>query len=205
MGIYLPTITSLINNQDVPTSAIETWQDAEYLLAKYYKESLYYTCTTRGYRHIDEFNKIIDAVSGNKVKTIFSEEVACLKTDKLEYHLKILIEVEKVFIEQAELIKNILLNDEKTGYETLIKYYNEKPKYKEHYKQRIQKIETLNLANIYNKATIQKEISEFDLQDTFKENYHPVISTAYWLKTQLFLTKQAIKHKKALLYVMLTP
>ena len=204
MGIYLPTITCLIDNKDVPNMSIETWHDVEYLLAKYYKESLYYSCTTRGYRHIDEFSKIIDAVL-NGVKTIYSEEVACLKIDKLEHHLKILIEVEKVFMEQPKLVKNILLNDEKTRYNLLEEYYKEKPKYKEHYKQRIQKIETLNLANIYKKATIQKEISEFNLQDALKDDYHPVISTVYWLKTQLFLTKQAIKHKKALLYVMLIP
>lgn len=46
MGIYLPTITCLIDNKDVPTSTLETWHDvankenAEKLLALDYSDCL---------------------------------------------------------------------------------------------------------------------------------------------------------------------
>ncbi len=205
MGIYLPTITCLIDNKDVPNTSIETWHDVEYLLAKYYKETTYYSCTTRGYKHIGDFNRIIDAFFKNKIKTIYSEEVACLNSNEVESLLKIFLQVEEAIKKQPNLVKDILLNEEKNKYETLLDIYKEKPKQKEFYKQIIKTIEAFDLANSYKKASIQKEISEFDLQDVFKDNYLSVIAMAYWLKSQIFLLKKAIKHKKTILYVMLSP
>ena len=67
MGIYLPTITSIIDASDVMEIAPDTWHGAEHLLKKYWESGNSYQCTTNGYNHLNLF---FDPISNFKLKDI---------------------------------------------------------------------------------------------------------------------------------------
>ena len=120
MGIYLPTITCLIDTSDVMKIAPDTWHGAEHLLKKYWNTPYSYQCTTNGYNHLSIF---YDPLVNCKLDNIavYNKEVGFVENKKLKPLLDQLQDYEKLFLEKSEYLKESLLAKENSIYKKISK------------------------------------------------------------------------------------
>jgi len=205
MGIYLPTISFLIEHYEIPDTAVESWNDVTHLLEKYHDHEFCYKCTTRGYGHLVCFTELAELLQISGLKNYPSKDIFVKEqTQELSEKLK---SIENIILETPEIINGLLAKREENLWNILQENH---PEYctedrKRYHLQRIDFFRQLNIKKIYQQAPLLKDISEFDLQDKFTDKYDEVIAVLYWLKTQLYLLAEATKQDKAFAYITLTP
>src|SRR5690554_1537213 len=112
MGIYLPTLSFLIEHHEIPDTAVESWNDVTHLLEKYHDHEFCYKCTTRGYGHLVCFTELaellhIDGLRNYPNKDIFVKEQIQELSEKLK-------PIESIILETPETINGLLAKREKT-------------------------------------------------------------------------------------------
>ncbi|HBK70147.1 MAG TPA: hypothetical protein DDZ39_00565 [Flavobacteriaceae bacterium] len=207
MGIYLPAITCLIEKTEVLSKTPKSYHAVEGLLEKYWNNNSSYQCTTKGYIHLVEFNRFRQHFKLKKLP-LYEGEVSFASLEDLNKLKNDLSETERLFLNSSkEILQNYLIEQENEVWMSLLKHrpeYNTK-KYKLRHLEEVDKLKQLNLNKIYKEAPLLKEISDFDLQDQFKELYHPIIAVLHWLKTQIYLVNKGIELDKSLMHVLISP
>lgn len=204
MGIYLPTISFLIEPNEIPQNHLETYNDIIPLLEKYHKN--FYQCTTRGYHHLELFRRMIEDFNlpnsdfyQKECAVAFNEE--CVK---LNQNLKI---IEQFILNDASKLVNNLIKQEKRSLEMIINNNKFNKKTEDNYRKKsvehIKELTNFSFAKYYEEAVISNDISQYDQSSNFDDNeYKPVL---VWLKTQLYLLDKAVTNNKAFVNVMITP
>jgi len=206
MGIYLPTITCLIEENEIPDVIPNSYHAVQHLLEKYWKRDNAYLCTTKGYGHLEEFSRLRQYFNLKEL-SIYEGEVGFINQVDLKKIQNNLHETESLLLNKSKkMLQNHLIEQENREWMFSLKHIPEfnTEKYKQIHIENIKRLKQLDLTKIYKEAPLLKEISDFDLQDQFKELYHPIIVVLYWLKTQIYVANKGIKLNKSLMFVMIS-
>lgn len=206
MGIYLPTTTCLIEESEIPSVTPNSYHAVQHLLEKYWENTNTYLCTTRGYGHLEEFSRLRHYLKLKELSVYGGEVGFTNQTDfkKLQNDLN---ETESLLLNKSkEILQNHLIEQKNREWMFSLKHIAEfsTEKYKQIHIENIKRLKQLDLTKIYKEAPLLKEISDFDLQDQFKELYHTIITVFFWLKTQIYVVNKGIELNKSFMYVMIS-
>lgn len=208
MGIYLPTISFLIEKEEIPLKPIETLEEASLLLEKYYQENYFFQCTTRGYNHLELFRRMVEEFQLPEVD-FYQEEYNALPPEKCRVLLNSLQKIEQLFLEESSKITENLISQEKKMWQVFINNNSLNKKTQERYVKEAEKkfdwFKALSVLDLYQKIPITKDIDDFGLHDIYKEEHHEYIAVFYWLKAQLYLLEKAVKQQKAMMHIWISP
>ena len=203
MSTYLPTVSCLIEELEIPSVAPDSYHDITHLLEKYWNSESYYSCSTRNYIHTEYFRRLAED-SNLRHAAIYNDEVGFLIPEEASYLKADLCKLEAVLLADDKVAIQCLIRHETRLQQQIsrrsLKWAKRNEKY--HFEE-IKNLKQLDLRRLTNQAPILREISEFDLIEEFEDEYHPVISTLYWLKTQIHLLGEADVTGKAFMYVVL--
>ncbi len=204
MGIYLPTISFLIEPNEVPKKQLETYNDIIQLLEKYHKKL--YQCTTKGYNHLELFRRMITDFNLPKADFYQKECAVAINEECIILHQSLKTIEQFILNDTTQLIDN-LVKQEKRLMEMIFNNNRLNKKTKDNYRQRsierIEEITNFSFAKYYAEAIVSKDISQYDQSSEYADNEYKVL--LHWLKTQIFIVNKAITNKKALIHVMITP
>jgi len=204
MGIYLPTVSCLIEKTEIPSALPESYHDITHLLEKYWSSEYSYSCTTKGYEHTVFFELLAGSLD-LKFSKIYSREVGFLTPEEASYLKADLCKLKDIFRSNSKIIVQSFINRAKQILESVARYAPEhRQSIRKQQIDEIEQIKNIDFQEIVDRAALLKEISSFDLSDMFGKDYHPIISTIYWIKTQIHLLEAADIMDKAFMYVVIS-
>ncbi len=203
MSTYLPTISCLIEDLEIPSETPDSYHDITHLLEKYWTSESYYSCSTRNYVHTEYFLRLAKD-SNLRHSAIYNDEVGFLTSEEASFLKADLCKLEAVLVADDKVaIQRLIMHETRLQQQISRRFLQRARKNEKSHFKEIKNLKQLDLRRLTNQAPTLREISEFDLIEEFEDEYHPVISTLYWLKTQIHLLGEADDTGKAFMYVVL--
>ncbi|WP_291869374.1 hypothetical protein [Maribacter sp.] len=208
MSHYIPIITLIIDKEKLPSNCENEPELQFQLLNDLYQKITFYKCTTRNWHHIEAIRRIAEYLNLSTLKFV-QEECCVIPLEKIK---NIALELEQLafFVQDNNRLKAYLLKDWNTDLEKskdiIIKKYSKKvfENTNRYFQEQKANINQLNSRKIYIECEASEDISEYNLQDKYKDKYHSFIPVLYWLKAQIFITKKAIKEQEDVVHIMVS-